>query len=238
MTWFPSNNTLSDKATYDFSSPCPKALTVVSNGGSVGRRARRTTRTWHWREHDRWRPTSSSVSIGQYDVLTGDTAERRAAPLLLRPEVGGAPVARQVPTVLRTGSRSSARIRSSSAGVIVDNVAVRLRARGADPAGVPRPPGHEHAGPRARPPVVRRLGHARGLERHLAQRGLRHLRRVAVGGAARTRAHRRATSSSLRRQRPGSPFWDIPVARARRPGQPVRRTRSTPEARWPCRPSG
>ena len=64
-----------------------------------------------------------------------------------------------------------------------------LRARDPDPADLL--PGVLHrrrlrrrgGRPRARPPVVRRLPRRRALERHLAQRGLRDVRRVVVVGA-------------------------------------------------------
>ena len=61
-----------------------------------------------------------------------------------------------------------------------------------DPAGVrqpdPHPPARCRAGghlPRAGPPVVRRLAHPRPLERHLAERGLRHVPELAMARAPR-----------------------------------------------------
>lgn len=78
MTWFPSNNTPLDKATFDFSFTIPTTITTstgtgpaaaVSNGELVSRTANGDdTTTWVWQQHEQMTTYLSLASIGKYDV--------------------------------------------------------------------------------------------------------------------------------------------------------------------------
>ena len=89
----------------------------------------------------------------------------------------------------------------------------RLRARDADPARLlpGRPRGHGRA--RARPPVVRERREPGAVAGHLAQRGLGHLRRVALERAPRaaTRPRRASTTSWRSRPTTSSGTWRSPT---------------------------
>ena len=65
--------------------------------------------------------------------------------------------------------------------------------------------------PRARPPVGRRQPGARRLAAHLAQRGLRDLRRVAVERARGARRPRRRSSTSYAGIPADDPFWALTI---------------------------
>ena len=93
----------------------------------------------------------------------------------------------------------------------------RLRAGDADAAGVRPGARRGDAGARAGAPVVRRLRVADGVARHLAQRGLRDLRRVAVAASTPARRRRRPGSTRCTRRPPRTrsgpsrrPAWAAP----------------------------
>jgi hypothetical protein len=75
MTWFPSNNTPLDKATFDIDLTIPTTIgggtaAAVSNGELVGRvddTAAGTT-TWSWEQNEQMTTYLSLVSIGRYDI--------------------------------------------------------------------------------------------------------------------------------------------------------------------------
>ncbi|TXK09503.1 M1 family metallopeptidase [Microbacterium hatanonis] len=78
MTWFPSNNTPLDKATFDFSFTIPTAITTstgtgpaaaVSNGELISRTVNADdTTTWVWQQREQMTTYLSLASIGKYDV--------------------------------------------------------------------------------------------------------------------------------------------------------------------------
>ena len=187
------------------------------------------TTTWHWRETDPMATYLATISIGQYDVVTRHARNRgvRSGPTSIRDR--------------RRSRRPQGRHGRRLLGEAVRPLSVhvgrrhrRQRPVSATPSRCrrgrcfPYVPGiSSTARPRARPPVVRRLGDTQGLERHLAERGLRDVRRVAVAGALSARILRTPLPQAVRRPTAELPFWDIPV------GQPASRptcsrSRSTP----------
>ena len=78
-------------------------------------------------------------------------------------------------------------------GAVVVDEPLGVRPRDPDPVDLRHRRGHQRVGhrPRARPPVVRRRRQPGHLAGHLAQRGVRHLRRAAVAGAPGRRWPRR-----------------------------------------------
>ncbi len=186
-TWFPSSDHPADKAAYDIRIKAPRGLTAVSNGRLVSTYDKGGSTYTHWRESKPMATYLATATIGKFDVRTGRTpggipdlrrrrprAEERRQRRRLRghgrrhrPLVAGL---RAVP--LRGDRRDRRR-----------HAAGRVLAGGAEQARVLGRARREHDRARAGPPVVRRLGERGAVEGHLAQRGLRHLCPVAVGGA-------------------------------------------------------
>ena len=108
----------------------------------------------------------------------------------------------------------------------------RLRAGDADPPDLLRRGPRGHRGARARPPVGRQQRLPRGLARHLAERGLRHVRRVAVDRAPRRRD--RAGELRGRRRDPGRRRVLDHRRRRPRPARACSSARSTTAARRRC----
>jgi aminopeptidase N len=68
MTWFPDNNTPSDKATFDVRVNVPKDLEVAGNGDLTSRTRHGSTTTWHWQQRRPMATYLAMISIGQYNV--------------------------------------------------------------------------------------------------------------------------------------------------------------------------
>jgi aminopeptidase N len=67
-TWFPVNDTTTDKATYDFTITVPKGLQALANGEPAGTRTHGSATTFQWVNRQ---PTASElvmVAIGNFDV--------------------------------------------------------------------------------------------------------------------------------------------------------------------------
>jgi aminopeptidase N len=125
MTWFPVNNTPSDKATYHISVDVPNRLTAASNGLLVrrDRGARRTT--WHWRETRPMAAYLATVSIGRYRMYRARTAS--GVPLISFVDVGLGPAKRErrnLPRVMRFLENRFGRYPFASSGMIIDDVKV------------------------------------------------------------------------------------------------------------------
>jgi len=75
-TWYPVNDVLTDKATYDFRITVPTGLTAVANGKPVGEPTTNNGRTtFLWRATDPMASYLSTASIGNY-VMTTQTGPR------------------------------------------------------------------------------------------------------------------------------------------------------------------
>ena len=72
ISWYPSNDTPTDKAAFDVSITAPRSLKAISNGALVERRRRGPRTTWSWRGGRRWPATSSPSRSG----ATSSTAAR------------------------------------------------------------------------------------------------------------------------------------------------------------------
>ncbi|MGH3391822.1 MAG: M1 family metallopeptidase [Actinomadura sp.] len=67
-TWFPVNDTTTDKATYDFTITVPKGLTALANGEPAGTLSHGSSTTFRWADR---KPTASElvmIAIGGFDV--------------------------------------------------------------------------------------------------------------------------------------------------------------------------
>lgn len=75
-TWYPVNDVLTDKATYDFRITVPTGKTAIANGVPVGDPVTRgASTTFTWRARDPMASYLSTASIGDY-VLTRQTGPR------------------------------------------------------------------------------------------------------------------------------------------------------------------
>jgi aminopeptidase N len=67
-TWYPVNDTLKDRATYDFVITLPKGRTAMANGVLVSRTENGDTVTWHWRESVPMIPYLATATNGAFET--------------------------------------------------------------------------------------------------------------------------------------------------------------------------
>jgi aminopeptidase N len=67
-TWFPCNNTPTDKATFSFRVTVPRKLQAVANGRLERRVKRRRRTTYVWRENDPMAAYLATVTTGRFDL--------------------------------------------------------------------------------------------------------------------------------------------------------------------------
>ena len=73
--WYPSNNTINDKATYDIAVAVPDGVEVLSNGSLVTTRPEANgMRRWYWRSTKPQNTYTTFFTAGQYDDLRVQTA--------------------------------------------------------------------------------------------------------------------------------------------------------------------
>jgi aminopeptidase N len=70
-TWYPVNDTLKDKATYDFLITLPKDRTAMGNGVLVSKKDNGDTFTWHWRESVPMASYLATVTNGVFETRFG-----------------------------------------------------------------------------------------------------------------------------------------------------------------------
>ena len=228
-TWFPCNDRMADKATYRVTVRTDPGYRVVSNGTphvpSAGSGAGSSGCT---SSPSRCRPTSPRCRSG---ATPSSTCRRHPLLRSPRPRPGCRPSARRsptspgcsrsspgcsVPTPSTVHGRRHRRPPRDPAGVADP---VDLRHQPPDP-GLGRPAAHR---PRARAPVVRQHRHRRVAARHLAARGLRLLRRVALVGG--DRAAPPSQEEAERAPRPARPAAPGPRPDRPRPQAHLRRPR-------------
>jgi aminopeptidase N len=69
-TWFPTQDSLTDKATYDFHVTVPRGMTAVANGVLVEHHDEGDRTTWSWSATDPMVAYLATVSTGDYDLTT------------------------------------------------------------------------------------------------------------------------------------------------------------------------
>ena len=219
-TWFPVNDHPRDKATYTIKITAPTGLAALSNGVLQSKvdSAKAGFTTWTWRESSPMASYLATMVIGNYrvhesthDGLPVVTAVDSDLPTSVDNQLAGTP---QIVDFLETFGPYPF---DALGGIVVDDPRVAFALENQT-----RPiygPVLRRRRPKATswsPTSWHTSGSATAsrctLERHLAQRGLRHLRRVAVG-----RATRRTVGAADLRQplQPMTPaFWQVP------PGDP------------------
>jgi aminopeptidase N len=73
-TWFPSNDTPKDFATYDFAITVPKGNTALANGVLVSKIDSGNTTTWRWREDSPMVTYLTTATNGVFELRTGTLA--------------------------------------------------------------------------------------------------------------------------------------------------------------------
>ncbi len=74
-TWFPANDTPTDKATYRFDVTVPEGLTAVANGLLEGSRTRHGRTTWSWDAPDPMTTYLATASVGDYVLTERETPD-------------------------------------------------------------------------------------------------------------------------------------------------------------------
>lgn len=153
-TWYPVNDSPSDKATYDFRITVPRGTVAVANGDLVGRRTREGLTTFRWSSRE---PMASYLSM----AASGDyTLTRQRA-------VGGLSIINAVDRDLSAADRATTRASlaqqpamigyfsrvfgpypfSSFGAVVDDDEDAGYALETPDPADLLRCPGRVHGGP-------------------------------------------------------------------------------------------
>jgi aminopeptidase N len=70
-SWYPANDTLKDKATYDFAITVPEGRTAIANGLLVGKSDNGNTTTWRWRASDPTAPYLATATNGVFETDFG-----------------------------------------------------------------------------------------------------------------------------------------------------------------------
>ena len=227
-TWFPVSDHPQDKSSYTFRVTVPKGLGVVANGQLKYQMDTGDSSLFVWNEPDPMASYLVTADIGRWLVKQGRTPGGIPEYVAVDPVLPDVTATRNGMTKTAVGAGLLLRLlgrgrRPVDADVRPVSVrerrrdrrqrdlqrhAARLLAGDADQAGVLGRPQPEHDRPRAGAHVVRRQRLRAHVGQHLAQRGLRDVRRVPVGRALR-HAHAHTSSSSpttrgRRRRRSGS----------------------------------
>ncbi len=226
MTWFPNNNTPRDKASFKVAVSAPAHLEVAGNGVlKKNKHGARTT--WTWTQRQPMATYLAMISIANYDVYrsTMTTTTGRKLPLwsFIEPALGSQAAARAlIPRAIRFSERRYGPYPFDSAGIVIKNIGVGYALETQT-----RP---VFDGPTDEATIIHEFAHQwygnsvtpQRLGRHLAERGLRHVRRVAVGGGSRRAEHGRAVPAGLRRPTGLGRRVEPGSGQADRSGRPVR----------------
>jgi len=129
MTWFPSNDTPRDKATYDVRVDAPSTYKVAGNGDLAGRRVHGDRTTWHWSQRRPQATYLTMISIGRYHLYrsTVRTAADHRLPVwtFVAPRYGSQLHARRlVPRALRFLERRFGPYPFTSTGLVIAHLGV------------------------------------------------------------------------------------------------------------------
>ncbi len=129
MSWFPNNNTPTDKATFDIRLTVPADLEAASNGVLTSKKPGKDGTTWTWKQPEPMVPYLAMISIGQYQVFESSItlADGRKLPVwsFIDPSFGPLEKKRALlEESIRLGERLYGPYPAASAGIIVEKVGV------------------------------------------------------------------------------------------------------------------
>ena len=204
MTWYPVSDHQTDKATYGFEITVPEGKVAVANGlPAQDPITEDGWTTWFWDAPDPQASYLTTASVGDYELRRSETT-------------GGLPIIDAVDDNLTPANAATTEASLAlqadmiafleeafvpypfnSYGSIVDDDSVGYALETQTRPVYSRVGQRGHRRARAGPPVVRERREPRAVAGHLAQRGLGHLRRVAVDASTRaaTRPRRASTTS-------------------------------------------
>ena len=209
-TWFPSNDHPSDKATYMFRITVPKGVTAVANGRLVWSRTRHGKSTFVWYEDSPMATYLATVDTGQWLIKNGRTPGGVPETVAVDPTLSHAN-ADAVDFFFDTSaeavdfeSQYFGPYPFSSTGAIADNATYQGQPLGFSLETQTKP---VYSAVRSTRTIAHELAHqwfgdsvsVATLGQHLAQRGLRDVRRVPVARAQAACARRTSRSCSTTR---------------------------------------
>ena len=224
--WYPANDTPRDKATYTVAMTVPNGLTAVGNGSLLSQTAAGGRTTFTWRERFPMAPYLTTITLGRFAVATGRTGSGIPTYVAVDPTQAAkaAPVLRQLPDMVGFLEDLYGRYPFETVGAIVDNApdlgyALETQTK----------PVFDSAPDELT--LLHELSHQwygdavtlRGLEGHLAARGLRDLVGVDLDRAARRQARRAAARRAVRDPRRRRGVLEPAAGRPRRAGFALRR---------------
>ncbi|MFJ8312181.1 MULTISPECIES: M1 family metallopeptidase [unclassified Streptomyces] len=122
MTWFPSNNHPSDKATYDIKVTVPDGLQAVSNGELAAKTSINGRTTFSWRTKEPMATYLATVAIGPYEI-DDKGITKSGIPLYTAVDPGvkkqSAGVVAQLPDIMAWEEKNFGPYPFSSTGVVV-----------------------------------------------------------------------------------------------------------------------
>lgn len=86
-SWFPCDDTLSEKALYDIIITADSPFTVISNGELVSRKASGSTTQWHYRTRHPMATYLATVQVGEFSSYSLGPSTQAWAPAFLRDRV-------------------------------------------------------------------------------------------------------------------------------------------------------
>ena len=214
--WFPCNDNPRDKATYDFAVTVPAGLTAMANGVLVSSATSGGKTTWVWKETDPMATYLATSTLGVFDLTVSTMANGLPVYVAVDPQLAKGQVLSKLTEsvdVLQLALRAVPVQRGRRDRRLREGR--RLLARDADEAELPVRARRGHARPRDLAHVVRRLGDADAVARHLAARGLRHLVRVDLERVPGQQVRRAVVQAALQHAGAGHRVLD-PAARRTR----------------------
>ncbi|MGH3457366.1 M1 family metallopeptidase [Aeromicrobium sp.] len=127
MSWFPNNNTPTDKATFDIELTVPDELAAASNGVLASKRSGKDGTTWVWEQPVPMATYLAMVSIGEYQVFKSSMklADGRTLPIWSFIDRSFGPLKkerRQLKEAIRLGERLYGPYPSAGGGLVVEDI--------------------------------------------------------------------------------------------------------------------
>jgi aminopeptidase N len=169
--WYPANDNPRDKATYDFTITVPAGLTVMANGVLDSRTTVGDQTTFVWRAISPMAPYLATATLGRFDLTETTLAGGLPSYVAVDPTLAKGNVLRKLPDIVEFYSSIYGPYPFEAVGAIVDDAKEVGYSLETDQAGLQPGSGRGDARARDLPHVVRRLGNAHRMARHLATRG-------------------------------------------------------------------